>query len=325
MEQVFSTAKFEPKRRYSAWQDAICDIYLKVDVKTRDPENYQGFVRQDRFGEITITDTLLSPQEIGRHNRHLARLDKDCYYIQFIQRGHLNVEQSGTMLVSNGAQAALFSAAEPYKLIFPTTVRAYYVEVPRQALSARLPGGRIPVVASIGTGTGLGKMAAEFCNTVATSAGPLSESVKARIGAQLLDVLALAIECGPQQLPFDVGAVREARLRSVQDWIERNVCDPSLCLEKVAKRNQISLRQLHYLFELCDTTPAEWIWRRRLQRCYEALVNDRTGRQTVTDVALAHGFNSSSHFSTLFRQEFGMRPSDVRRSGRSQDAPLSQG
>jgi AraC-like DNA-binding protein len=314
VEEVFSTTNLEPKKRYSAWQDAICDIYLKVDVRTEEPDDYNGFVREDRFGRITLTDTFLSPQQIARYNRHVAQLDKDCYYIQFIQRGHLNVVQSGTMLVSNAANGALFCASEPYKLLLPTKVRAYYVEVPRDALSERFPGGRIPIVAQISTGIGLGKIAAEFCNAIATSAGPLPDTFRARVGEELIDVLALAVECGPDQIPFDNRTAQHARLHAVKEWIEDKLSDPNLNLEKVARCNQVSLRQLHYLFGLCTTTPADWIWQRRLQRCYETLASDQTGL-TVTDIAFQHGFSSSSHFSTLFRKNFGMRPSDVKRSG----------
>ncbi len=318
MEEVFSTATLEPRRRYAAWQDAICDIYLKVDVTTERPEEYDGFVREDRLGRVTITDTLLSPQQIARQKRHVAQLDKDCYYIQFIQRGHLNVEQSGSTLVSNAAEAVLFCATEPYKLLCPTKVRACYVEAPRQALSERFSNGRVPLLASINTGVGLGRIAAEFCNSVITNAGSLSDAVKARIGEELLDIVALALECGPEQIPFDDRAVQQARLRSVKNWIEENLSDPGLSPEKIAKCNQISLRQLYYLFELCATTPADWIWQRRLQRCYELLADDRTGL-SVTDVAFKNGFNSSSHFSTLFRRNFGLRPSDIRKKGRTRN------
>ena len=116
------------------------------------------------------------------------------------------------------------------------------------------------------------------------------------------------------QAPFNDRAIQKARLSSVKAWIEEHLSDPTLTLEKVAKSNQISLRQLHYLFDLCATTPSEWIWQRRLQRSYELLAGDRTGL-SVTDVAFRHGFSSSSHFSTLFRRSFGLRPSEVKRSG----------
>ena len=79
-------------------------------------------------------------------------------------------------------------------------------------------------------------------------------------------VLALALECGPEQSTLGERAAREGRLLSIKAWIEDRLYDPTLTLDKVAMRNQISLRQLHYLFELCDTTPSDWIWRRRLAR-----------------------------------------------------------
>ena len=37
------------------------DIYLKVDVSTEQPDKYNGFVREDRFGRITITDNVSFP------------------------------------------------------------------------------------------------------------------------------------------------------------------------------------------------------------------------------------------------------------------------
>jgi hypothetical protein len=58
----------------------------------------------------------LSRQQISRRRSHLSRLDKDCYYVQFIQNGNLNVLQSGATLSTNAGIGALFCASEPYDL-----------------------------------------------------------------------------------------------------------------------------------------------------------------------------------------------------------------
>ena len=102
-------------------------------------------------------------------------------------------------------------------------------------------------------------------------------------------------------------------MRSVKAWIEDHLSDPDLSLEKIAKNNGISLRHLHYLFRLTDMSAAEWVWDRRLQRCYDLLTRSELNNLSVTEVAYRLGFNSSSHFSTAFRRKFGLRPSDVRR------------
>ena len=314
MEEVFTTAKFARDRRYVAWQEAICDVYLKVDVASGRRDDYQGFIREARFGNVVVTDTLLSEQQITRHNRHIAQLDKDCFYIQFIQQGHINVEQSGKSLLSNSASAAVFCASERYTLQCEGKVRAYYVEVARDAFAQRFSSGRIPVIAPIRVDFGMGRIAAEFCASVAANADALAEPTRAKIGEELIDVLALALECGPEQSTLGERAAREARLLSIKAWIEEHLSDPALTLEKVAKRNHVSLRQLHYLFELCDTTPSDWIWRRRLERSHEQLASDQTGL-SVTEIAFRNGFSSSSHFSTLFRRSFGMKPTEARKGG----------
>ena len=58
---------------------------------------------------------------------------------------------------------------------------------------------------------------------------------------------------------------------------------------------------------------SEWIWDRRLQRCYDLLTRPEPRPLSVTEVAYQLGFSSSSHFSTAFRRKFGISPSDLRR------------
>ena len=128
-----------------------------------------------------------------------------------------------------------------------------------------------------------------------------------------MDVVALALDPGDGAEPSASHAVQQARLRSIKTWIEDQLCDPDLSLEKIANSNGISLRYLHYLFRLTDMSASEWIWDRRLQRCYEILARPELDNLTVTEVARRLGFNSASHFSTTFRRKFGVCPSDIRR------------
>ena len=105
MDLVFTTDDLEPSKRYAAWQGAICDVYFK-------PSNYEGFIREAKFGPVTMTDVLLSEQRISRRERHIAKLDKDCDYVEFVQQGKINVLQAGWTPLSNPGAGAEFSASE---------------------------------------------------------------------------------------------------------------------------------------------------------------------------------------------------------------------
>jgi AraC-like DNA-binding protein len=314
MDLIFSTDEVERAKRYAAWQGAICDVYVHVDVSSEDRSDYEGFIREARFGSVMMTDVLLSGQRITRRSRHIAKLDKDCYYAQFIQQGKINVLQAGETLVTNGAVGAVFCATESYDLECVGKVRSFYLELPRKAFADRFSNDRIPIAATLGTGRGLGRIAAEFCSMLAQEGTSLDVGVRARLGDELMDVVALALDAGDRDEPAADYAVQQARLRSVKAWIEEHLADPDFSLEKVAKHNGISLRYLHYLFKLTDMSASEWIWDRRLQRCYDILTRPGPGNLSITEAAYRLGFNSSSHFSTAFRRKFGIRPSDLKKA-----------
>lgn len=313
MDLVFSTDGIEPSRRYAAWQGAICDVYVHVDVESEKRSDYQGFIREARFGAVTMTDVLLSEQRISRRERHIAKLDKDCYYVEFVQHGKINVLQSGQSLLSNASVGAIFSASEAYDLECIGKVRSLYLEIPRQEFAERFPKDRIPLARTMATGRGLGRIASEFCSMLASEGASLDAQVRARLGDELMDVLALALDMGERDDFTADRSVRQVRLRSVKAWIEEHLADPDFSLDKIAKNNGISLRHLHYLFRLTDMSVSEWIWDRRLQRCHDLLTRPEPRPLSVTEVAYQLGFSSSSHFSTAFRRKFGISPSDLRK------------
>jgi AraC-like DNA-binding protein len=310
---VFSTESLEREKRYAAWRDAICDVYVHVDVHAEDQSNYDGFIREVQFGSVALTDVLLSHQQISRRRSHLSKLDKDCYYVQLIQTGNINVLQDGTTLPTNAGIGALFCASEPYTLQCLGKVRSYYLELPRKDFAARFAKDRVPISTTMSTGRGLGRIATEFCATLASEGSLLDASVRARLGEELMDVLALAFDSVQPDEPLADQVVQRARLRSVKAWLEGHLCDPDLTLEAIAKANEISLRYLHSLFRLEGTSASSWIWNRRLERSFDMLLRSDNDGLSLTDIAYRVGFNSLSHFSTMFRRKFGVRPSDVRR------------
>lgn len=309
MDLVFSTDQYSRTERYAAWRDAICDVYVHVDVKATDPDHYRGFIRESKFGAVTLTDILLSEQRIRRNRRHISLLDKECYYVQLLQRGSISVLQRGETHRSNAARGAIFSAAEEYELHGHGEVRSLYLELPRDEFAQRFPREHIPVSAPINCARGLGRLATEFCTMIASEDANLTGEARARLGGQVMDMLAFTLLSADGDGPAADRSVRRARLWSVQRWIESHLGDPTLSLERIAGANGISLRYLHLLFKECEMSVSEWIWSRRLQLAYDDL-EKRNGR-SITSIAFERGFSSAAHFSTKFRRKYGVSPRDV--------------
>jgi len=269
-----------------------------------------------------MTDTLSSPQVVLRQNRHISRLDKDCYIFGLPQYGRVGFCQRDTSLTMHPGSAGLFYASEPYDLRGKAPVRAFWIEIPQHLLASRFSSGRAPINAVLNVERGLGRIAAEFCSTLATESAFLDDEARTKLGDEFLDILATAVDAGLDREPASEGTVRKARLRSVKAYIDAHLREPDLTLEAIARNNGISLRYLHELFTAMETSVSDWIWLRRLQQCYTLLSGPEHAARSITEIAFSMGFNSSSHFSNRFREEFGLRPSDVRGGTPSRPRPV---
>jgi AraC-like DNA-binding protein len=312
MEVVFDTRTLAAGKRRQAWRDAICEIYLQVDCRTDPNVEYAGLVREARFGGVTITDAVISPQTIRRGAQHIGHFGKDCYYIGIEHIGAVDIRQAGTSFVLRPGRGSLYYANEPYELQSTVRSRQYWIELPRAAFDRRFDAGLPPMLKNFDLTRGLGRIAAEFCATLATEGGGLDETSRSKLGEQFMDLVALALSAEPDRQSADEQSVQQIRLRSIKTYIEANLSDPSLSLTTIARENGVSLRYLHHLFRLVDMSASEWLRLRRLQRCHDLLASPRHAHQSITEIAYSMGFSSSSHFSNLFRAHFNMRPSDAR-------------
>ncbi len=92
--------------------------------------------------------------------------------------------------------------------------------------------------------------------------------------------------------------------------MEQNMEDP-LTREEIARRVGLSQRQLERLFRrYLNTTPARHYLRLRLLRARHLLLQTTL---SITGIAVASGFCSTSHFSRCYREVFGHSPRDERR------------
>ncbi|MGH6753887.1 MAG: cupin domain-containing protein, partial [Bradyrhizobium sp.] len=203
MQTVFDSRTLPVAKRREAWRDAICEIYLRVDCAIEPQTDYDGFVRETRLGGITLTDTLGSPQIVQRQKRHIARIEKDCYYVGLMQRGIGQIRQAGSLLTLHPGSGALYYASEPYEIRCDDAIHCFWIEIPRQLFADRFDSGHSPLTAHLNSSRGLGRIAVEFCAALISETASLGAQTRERLGEQLMDILALAISAEPDRQPAD--------------------------------------------------------------------------------------------------------------------------
>ncbi|WP_297199673.1 AraC family transcriptional regulator [uncultured Pluralibacter sp.] len=118
-------------------------------------------------------------------------------------------------------------------------------------------------------------------------------------------------------LPKVTGGLSPYTLRNVLLYIEDNLSGP-LTLGMLAREAALSEYHFARMFrQSMKIAPHQYVMQRRMERAKQLL----TGTQmTLTDVALACGFSSSSHFSNRVKAALGLTPSQLREAGRQRPA-----
>jgi len=97
-------------------------------------------------------------------------------------------------------------------------------------------------------------------------------------------------------------------LKRVVRVVERRLHNPDFAVEALAEAMDLSRRHLtRRLQAAAETTPAALIRSRRIERA-KVLLAKRP--ETIREVGKAVGFRSASHFSSRFREEVGLSPSE---------------
>jgi transcriptional regulator GlxA family with amidase domain len=146
----------------------------------------------------------------------------------------------------------------------------------------------------------------------------LGRRIASQVSAQfLIERSRAADERQPKQVSF-TSQTAPRRLSDAVRLIEESIETP-LSTEDVARAVKISSRQLERLFRRhLGISPAAFAAGARLDRAQSLL---RQTAMPVTNVGLACGFTSASHFSTAYRTRFGHAPRNERTLTSATDRP----
>jgi AraC family transcriptional regulator len=105
------------------------------------------------------------------------------------------------------------------------------------------------------------------------------------------------------------GGLGSARLRRVKELVHAKM-DDDLSLDEMAQSVGLSTAHFARMFrKSTGKTPHQFVLRQRLERAKAML---RAPEARVLDVALACGFKTQQHFAQVFRDVWGVSPTEYR-------------
>ncbi|MBB6670728.1 helix-turn-helix domain-containing protein [Cohnella nanjingensis] len=106
---------------------------------------------------------------------------------------------------------------------------------------------------------------------------------------------------------------RDEIVTEIVEYVKDHLHDPMLTIEEISEQVSLSTRHVRQLFkEALDVTLSDYILQERIAKVKELLVSTDW---TVTDIGERAGFQTKSHFFTIFKKATGMTPSQYRDRG----------
>ena len=317
---VFSTAGLPAARRVERWESHNAAALIGLDVRAADPLDATEVVVL--FPEIRLARVSGSAHAVERTAEVIDRCPANSIAIYFNLRGDASFTTAGGTRGLHPGDALVCATDRPFAREFARGLEELVVTVPCSALVQRADISQLsePAIMSFAVGgravsgphrplPGTGQYARALARLTGRATGPGSAPPPDE--GTVLDLVAV--------LAAGRDAARATAHRAAAHChIDEHLTDPGLGADRIAAAIGISERQLSRVFAADGTSVPRDILTRRLQLAYSILAAPPPTRgeaaETVADVAARCGFTSASYFSHMFRQHFGLRAGDVRKT-----------
>jgi AraC-like DNA-binding protein len=323
---VLTTPSVPGGNEVAHWREALGRALVPMAVTPHGDGPFSGRIRTAPLGCLRVSTVEADATRVSR-TPELIALSPEAFVALGVQvSGTATLLQEGRRSEVGEGDLVVYDTARPYSFDYPERFSTHVFPLPRRVLGLTDADVRQVCGTVVGPSDGFGAVLQTFLRTVAASAGSYSPAVGGKLANSVIDLFATLVAEVGRRAPADGDGDGEGdRARAhlvlrIRDHIDRNLGDPALSPDAIARAHHISVRYLHRIFEAEGITVGRLVQQRRLQECARELARRGRTAPTVSAVAQRWGFASPAHFSRAFRTAYGVSPREWRNL-RTTDAP----
>ncbi|NDJ57788.1 transcriptional regulator FeaR [Enterobacteriaceae bacterium 4M9] len=293
-------------RQFDAWLarvNSACGRFSGQPLEGR----FRGQLDEFCAGSMKLSTVEIGNAQMQRGRRELAVSRDDWFYTVFQLEGKAQLEQEDARIELCPGDITLIDAARPSALYWHGHSRQISLLLPRHLLDA--PGVSIPCARRLDGSAPVVRLSHQLLHESMKGKALTMDESEAALNA--LVCLLRPVLTG-RHAP---ASRREQLFSKVTRMIDDSLACDDLRPEWLASEAGMSVRSLYRLFADKGLVVAQYIRNRRLDRCALALRGESSDEK-LASVGYSWGFTDHSHFSTAFRQRFGMTPGEYRRRHR---------
>ncbi|WP_342074929.1 helix-turn-helix domain-containing protein [Yoonia sp. SS1-5] len=316
MGTVYATDHLNAEHRFEFWRDVICDAYLPIHCETPDAARFCGHIELDRLSKLDISRVTGSPQRITRGREHIAR-NSDAFFMLSVQLSDMcRLSQAGRSTVLHEGDFALYATSEPYELHCRADVDQLVLQIPTNALLARVPQAEMLTGQGVSASTEIGRLVSDQLRQCAASVVGQSALVQQHMQDMIIDLVAAGFST-LIDAQVELSRPDQLLLARAKAAIRDNLQNEMLTPDFVAQTVGMSQRNLARVFQRDGNTIAALIRQSRMEAIAADLVDPRLVSHSISQIACKWGITNFQHFSKAFKDAFGLTPRAYRATKRT--------
>jgi AraC-like DNA-binding protein len=309
----WSTAGLCRSDTTDAWQAALNDNYGHWQVTQSVGDGFAASTRNRDLHGVRVVECFCDPCTGRRLPQFIDREPEPYIGVQITKAGrerfHLGGDDislgAGDLVIWTSTQAAEFTVLE--------RLHKVSLVLPWSELKDRLPRGTTFKGTVINSRVGIGAVLYSHVDSLAHQLDQLTEADHAAVRRATLELLTAAMS---HRVDTPQRGLSLRYLKQLQDHILANLQDEHLSPTSIAAAHHMSPRYVHMLFAQIGVSASSWIRTQRLERCRDDLRSRAYRDCSIAEVAYTWGFASPSHFTRVFKQQYGQGPRSYREAHR---------
>jgi AraC family transcriptional regulator, positive regulator of tynA and feaB len=316
MKQSYSTKKVPLSERLDSWREQSGTVLFPMEFDTDEyiGQKFFGAMVSQQVGSITIHE--IKAQAHNVHHTKPTRFSGEVPYIVVILQafGEGYIAQGGHDVVLQPDDFVLIDTTKAFELKFPGPMKEFLIQIPWDTVRQDLLSPERITGLAIKGDKGIGRIVSNFLSSFIQEAPSLNATEVSSLTRSIIESLYIAALSYLDDSARESSGCQALQLHQIRLYLEEHLRDAHLTIDKIAEAHGISQRYLHKLFEAEGASIGRLIWERRLVRCRRDLENPFFSGKSITEIAYSWGFNSSSHFSRIFKERFNKSPREIRKA-----------
>jgi len=263
MSIAYSTMAVDAQHRFAYWSDVVCRHCIPAACRQLETAPFDGELRVHHAGVVDIGTMSAPLHHWSRSPLDLRRGPDDDFWLGCMFEGQGTVRQNGQDAQLGPGDFVLYDAARPFEFILQSSSFSV-MRLSRRLLLQRCAQAESLTIRTIGPHQpAAAALRSLLEHTISTDLASARPAAAVQLGSTLLDLAAVVLEF--QTEATAAPAAERGLYDRVVAYIQRNFCDPQLCLESLAHAHNVSSRTLTRAFARHDKTPMNTVWQARLQ------------------------------------------------------------